>query len=195
MDSFSKKSKISMNWLIIILIMTDNDNTGVKHRLLEESPPNTDMDYNPNLHLDLNDADQREEFKYNYGEFLNDASPNNAKSDYSPTMYDNFFLEQQIFIPSSTRRALVAKWDQEKQKHILRDQDRVELEKRGLLYVWDMTANEIARDRKMQPMNYYPPIWYRLLLNLIRIFVLLIFVYIEIFLWSIFLMNVVQCHP
>ena len=178
--------------------MTDNFNEGAKQRLLSNNPYSDGVDPSnlQNLNIDLNNPNQNEEEKHNYEDFAYDPSPMNEKSDTfqnsAGTLYENYYLQQQIFIPSSTRKALIAKWDPVKNKHILIDQDRAELDKRGLLYVWDMTANQIADDRRKQPMNYNPSIGYRLWLNLIRLFALLVWLYVEILLWSIFLMNVVQ---
>ena len=148
--------------------MTDNDG-GLKKRLLEEEQNLEKMNDNnvSRKSKEINndsDEDEKQEssdhIPYNPGptqQFLNLGELPPGAS------VEQWLMEEQYLVPNSTRKALIAKWDHEKNIHILNDHDRKELEKRGLLEKWDNTAYEISIDKKKQPMNNQPPIWYRIL--------------------------------
>ncbi len=65
--------------------------------------------------------------------------------------------EDFLLVPNSTRKALIAKWSQEKKMHTLDSKDKEEMKKRNLLSIWEDTVREISNDKGKQPMNNTPP--------------------------------------
>mmetsp|Transcript_11089 Transcript_11089/g.12547 ORF Transcript_11089/g.12547 Transcript_11089/m.12547 type:complete len:268 (+) Transcript_11089:22-825(+) len=99
--------------------------------------------------------------------------------------------EDFLLVPNSTRRALIAKWDQGKKRHVLKEKEMKQLEDKNLLDTWENTANAIAADKRKQPMNNFPPLCIRMIWASIRLLFLLLLLYIEFVVVQVFLMNIV----
>ena len=177
--------------------MTDNDGGGLKKRLLEEVQDLDKMNDN-NISRKSNEINHESDEEDKKEPIENEPYTSPPQHQFlnlgelpPGASVEQWLMEEQYLVPNSTRKALIAKWDHEKRIHILNEHDRKELEKRGLLEKWDNTANEISIDKRKQPMNNQPPFHYRFLWGSLRLFSLMILLYLELIISQIFLMNVV----
>lgn len=136
----------------------------------------------------INEEDSKEEI---VPEMIPDE--NKAFVNLSDIQNIDMYYENQFLIPNSTRKALIARWDSKNnpKMHVLSKNDLEMLEERGFLEKWQHTVNEIAKDKKKQPMNNNPPLWYRGVWGALRFILLVLLIYVELIICQIFLMNVV----
>ena len=93
-----------------------------------------------------------------YNEHEHDKPYTDLRNVPANVPIESLLGEDFLLVPNSTRKALIAKWNQNKKQHSLSSKDKKQLEERNLLERWENTVKAISIDKRKQPMNNTPPL-------------------------------------